>query len=789
MPFTKLQFRPGINRETTSYTNEGGWFDMDKVRFRFGYPEKIGGWIKQSGTNFAGTARALHPWVALDGSSYIGVGTHLKYYINEGGGYSDITPIRNTTAAGDVTFSASANTLGADVAIVDTDITLTSSTGFPDSGRIKINDEIITYASISGNTLTGCTRGVNGTTAAAHTSGDAVNCATIIVSDTNHGALENDFVSFTGAVTLGDVITADILNQEYQVTAVLSSSTYQIEAREVSTIGSITTTTGINPTYVFATATDTGSGGSSVVGHYQINTGLDTTIVGNGWGAGTWGRGAWGSATSLTASGQTLRIWSHDNFGEDLIINVRDAGIYYWDKTSGTTNRAVSIATTGAIDEVSLSGTSTGSATYVGITQDSTSGSGTGAEFIIQASGGTYTLISIVGGGLDYEISDTITILGTSLGGATPANDLTITVDGLDNSSSAPSIAKQVMVSDRDRHVIAFGCDSETNPGIQDPLLIRFSDQENITQWAATVENTAGDLRIGSGSQIITAIETRQQILVFTDVSLHAMQYLGPPFTFGINAISENITIAGPLAAIAVEDNVFWMGAEEFYVYGGAVQRLPCSVRDYVFNNINNDQLEKVTASTNTAFSEVTWFYPSASSSENDSYVTYNYQQKIWYYGTLSRTCWLDRGVNAEPIAAGTDHYLYLHEIGFDDGSTSPAQAISAYIESSQMDLGEGEQFVFMKRLIPDMTFRDSSNPTPSATMTLKVRNFPGANYSNSNNGSVAKTASVPIEQFTDQIFVRLRGRSFAFRIESDDTGVAWRLGSPRVEVRPDGRR
>lgn len=789
MPFTKLQFRPGINRETTSYTNEGGWFDMDKVRFRFGYPEKIGGWIKQSGTNFAGTARALHPWVALDGSSYIGVGTHLKYYINEGGGYSDITPIRNTTAAGDVTFSASANTLGANVAIVDTDITLTSSTGFPDSGRIKINDEIITYASISGNTLTGCTRGVNDTTAAAHTSGDAVNCATILVTDTNHGALVNDFVSFTGAVTLGDAITADILNQEYQVTAIVSSSVYQIEAREVSTIGSITTSGGLDPTYVFATATDTGNGGSSVVGHYQINTGLDTTIVGNGWGAGTWGRGAWGSSTTLAASGQTLRIWSHDNFGEDLIINVRDAGIYYWDKTSGTTNRAVSIATTGAIDEVSLSGTSTGSATYVGVTQDSTSGSGTGAEFIIQASGGTYTLISIVGGGLDYEISDTITILGTSLGGATPANDLTITVDGLDNSSSAPSIAKQVMVSDRDRHVIAFGCDSETNPGIQDPLLIRFSDQENITQWAATVENTAGDLRIGSGSQIITAIETRQQILVFTDVSLHAMQYLGPPFTFGINEISTNITIAGPLAAIAVEDNVFWMGAEEFYVYGGAVQRLPCSVRDYVFNNINNDQLEKVTASTNTAFSEVTWFYPSASSNENDSYVTYNYQQKIWYYGTLSRTCWLDRGVNAEPIAAGTDHYLYLHEIGFDDGSTSPAQAISAYIESSQMDLGEGEQFVFMKRLIPDMTFRDSSNPTPSATMTLKVRNFPGANYSNSNNGSVAKTASVPVEQFTDQIFVRLRGRSFAFRIESDDTGVAWRLGSPRVEVRPDGRR
>ena len=677
---------------------------MDKVRFRFGYPEKIGGWIKQSSNAFLGTCRALHPWIALDGSNYLGVGTHLKYYINEGGGYNDITPIRATTAAGDVTFSASANTLSADVAILDTTISLTSASGFPASGRIKINDEIITYALISGNNLTGCVRGVNDTTAASHSSGAAVNCATIIVTDNAHGALENDFVTLSGAVSLGGAITADVLNQEYQVTYVIDGNRYQIEARTVSTIASITTTTGLNPTYVFATSSDSGNGGSSVVGTYQINTGLDTTIVGNGWGAGTWSRGAWGSATSLNASGQTLRIWSHDNFGEDLIINVRNADIYYWDKTNGLANRAVELA---------------------------------------------------------------------SIAGA----------------NKVPTIAKQVLVSDRDRHVIAFGCDSETNPGVQDPLLIRFSDQENIVEWQSTVTNTAGDLRIGSGSEIVTAVETRQQVLVYTDVSLHTMQFLGPPFTFGINEISTNITIAGPLAAIAVEDNVFWMGAEEFYVYGGAVQRLPCSVRDYVFTDINSDQIQKVTASTNTAFSEVTWFYPSSSSTENDRYVTYNYQQKIWYYGTLNRTVWLDRGVNSDPIAAGSDHYLYLQEIGFDDGSTSPASAISSYIESSQMDLGEGEQFVFMKRLIPDMTFRDSSNPTPSAVMTLKVRNFPGGNYTNTNNGSVAKTASVPVEQFTDQIFVRLRGRSFAFRIETDDTGVGWRLGSPRVEVRPDGRR
>ncbi len=704
MPLQKLQFRPGINRETTSYSNEGGWFDMDKVRFRFGYPEKIGGWIKQSSNAFLGTCRALHPWIALDGSNYLGVGTHLKYYINEGGGYNDITPIRATTAAGDVTFSASANTLSADVDILDTTISLTSTSGFPESGRIKINDEIITYALTSGNDLIGCIRGVNDTTSASHSSGTAVNCATIIVNDNDHGALENDFVTLSGAVSLGGAITADVLNQEYQITAIINDDSYQIESRTVSTIGSITTTIGLNPTYVFATSSDSGNGGSSVVGEYQINTGLDTTIVGNGWGAGVWSRGAWGSSTSLSASGQTLRIWSHDNFGEDLIINVRNADIFYWDKSNGTNTRAVELA---------------------------------------------------------------------SLPGA----------------NRVPTIAKQVLVSDRDRHVIAFGCDSEVEPGVQDPLLIRFSDQENVTQWQSLATNTAGDLRIGSGSEIVTAIETRQQVLVFTDVSLHAMQYLGPPFTFGINEISTNVTIAGPLSAIAVEDQVFWMGAEEFYVYGGSVQRLPCSVRDYVFSNINSDQLQKVTASTNTAFSEVTWYYPSSSSNENDSYVSYNYQQQIWYYGTLSRTVWLDRGVNSDPIAAGSDHYLYFQEIGFDDGSTSPASAISSYIESSQMSLGEGEQFVFMRRLIPDLTFRDSSNPTPTATMTLKVRNFPGSNYSNSNSNTVAKTASVPVEQFTDQVFVRLRGRSFAFRIDTDDTGVGWRLGSPRVEVRPDGRR
>ena len=704
MPLTKLQFRPGINRETTSYLNEGGWFDMDKVRFRFGFPEKIGGWEPSSSTYFLGTCRALHPWVALNGERYLGVGTHLKYYINEGGGYNDITPIRATTAAGDVTFSASANTLSAGISAIDDNIPLTSASGFPDSGIIKIGTEIISYANISSNSLVGCVRGIRSTTAAAHSSSAAVTCSTIIGTDTAHGALENDFVTFSGAATLGDAVTAEILNQEYQVVYVKNDNSYYINVRSVASIASITASGGINDTLVFASTGDSGNGGSSVVGAYQINTGLDTTITGTGWGAGTWSRGTWGSAASLSASGQTLRIWSHDNFGEDLLINVRDGDIFYWDKSNGTSTRAVELA---------------------------------------------------------------------SLAGA----------------NTTPTIAKKVLVSDRDRHIVAFGCDSQTNPGVQDPLLIRFSDQESLTDWAATATNTAGDLRLGSGSEIITAIETRQQVLVYTDVSLHAMQYLGPPFTFGINTVSENITIAGPLAAIAVEDNVFWMGAEEFYVYGGAVQRLPCTVRDYVFSDINTDQLEKVTASTNTAFSEVWWFYPSASSSENDRYVVYNYQQQIWYYGSMARTVWLDRGVEDLPVAAGTDHVLYFHEQGFDDGSTNPASGISAYIESSQIDIGEGEQFVFLRRMIPDLTFRDSTHETPQATITLKARNFPGGNYLQSNSKIVEKTASVPVEQFTDQVHVRLRGRSFAFKIETSDTGTTWRLGSPRVDVQPDGMR
>ena len=641
MPLQKLQFRPGVNRETTSYTNEGGWFDCDKVRFRFGTPEKIGGWERLSGKSFLGTCRALHPFVALDGTSYIGVGTHLKYYIEEGGGYNDITPIRETTAAGDVTFAAT-----------------------------------------------------NGS-------------STITVTDTDHGAQENDFVTFSGAVSLGGQITADVLNQEYQISRVENSNTYEIVAREVNTLSNITVAGQYTPVPVVADGSDTGNGGASVVGAYQVLTGLDTTVAGTGWGAGTWSRGTWGSGATLTAIGDTLRIWSHDNFGEDLIINIRNGGIYYWDKSTSSApfTRAVALSDLAGAD------------------------------------------------------------------------------------ATTPTIAKQVMISDRDRHVIVFGCDPEDDIGTQDPLLIRFSDQENPLVWAASATNTAGDLRIGTGSEIITALETRQQILVFTDVSLHAMQYLGPPFTFGINEISANVTIAGPLAAIAVDDLVFWMGEQEFYMYTGQVQKLPCSVRSYVFNDFNVAQQEKVTCGVNSAYSEIWWFYPSADSDNIDRYVVYNYQEQVWYYGVLDRSVWIDRGINQYPIAASLDGYLYFHEFGTDDGSVNPPAAIDSYIESSQMSIGSGDNFVFLSRLIPDVTFNGSSGPSPSVDFTLETRNWPGADYTSTNTSAVTRSATVPVEQFTNEVNIRLRGRSFAFKIASDETGVGWRLGTPRVDMRPDGRR
>ena len=699
MPIKALKFKPGIMSDITSYSNEGGYVDGDKVRFRFGFPEKIGGWIKHNANTFLGTARSLHNWVALDSSDYLGLGTTFKYYIEQGGTYSDVTPNRATTTDG------------------------------------------ILFAATDGS-------------------------ATIIVTDNSHGAVAGDFVTISDAVSLGGNITSTVLNQEHQIVTVENASVFTIAVSAT------------------ANSSDTGNGGAGVDGVYQINSGTNSASTGNGFGVGLWGgltstalqtqlaealdssetaidvddetgitttgdiilvdeelmtvsstaddntltvtRGTsgttavthadntlvrlalgnadplddfvgWGQTAVVTVTNE-LRVWTHDNFGEDLLINPRNGGIYYWDKSNGLTTRAVEIST---------------------------------------------------------------------LGGA----------------SNTPTVAKQILVSDQDRHVIAFGANS-LGTIIQDPLLIRFSTQESLVNWTPTATNTAGDLRLGGGSTFIQAVETKQAILVFTDKTLHAMKFIGPPFTFGLQELSKNITIMSSRSAKAVDDAVFWMGLDSFYIYAGQTQQLPCTVKDKVFLDFNFDQRDKVHSGVNTEFSEITWFYPTADSSEIDAYVSYNYAEQVWYYGTLSRTAWLDRGVRTLPLATG-GNYLYNHEIGYDDDGS----AMTSFIESAPIDMGDGEKFSFIRRVIPDITFNGSTSINPTADFTIKAKDFPGSTYDQTSTQSTSRSSTSPVEQFTNKLDYRIRGRSFALRIDSSAIGTKYKLGTPRIDVREDGRR
>ena len=626
MALGKYKFKPGVDKEGTNYSNEGGWFDSDKIRFRKGRPERIGGWEKNSSNSFTGTCRAIHLYKDIDQNKYTVLGTHQKLYVKDGDNFYDVTPIRSTTAAGDVTFSAS--------------------------------------------------------------NGDA----TLTVSDTAHGAVKNDFVTFSGAASLGGNITASVLNQEYQIATIVNANSYTIEAKDTS--GDTVT----------ANASDTGNGGSSVVGAYQINVGLDVYVQSTGWGVGTWSAGTWGSSTALSATNQ-LRLWSHDAFGEDLLINPRGSGIFYWDESSGTSARAVNI---------------------------------------------------------------------TTLSGA----------------NLAPTVGLQVIVSDVDRHVVVLGADpieGTARSGTADPLLVAFSDQEDVTQWEPLSTNSAGSFRLSSGSQIVGGLRSRQEILIWTDVSLYSMQFTGPPFTFGVNLINENVGLISPNGAINGPDGVYWMARDGFYKYTGAVQRLPCSVLDFVLTGFNSSQAFKTVAFSNREFNEIGWFYPSNGSTEIDRYVVYNYLEQVWSIGELSRTAWLDDGIFSKPRATGTDSgssYLYAHETG-NDADGSPMDNV--YIESSDFDIDDGEFISFVRNVIPDVKFTGNSGSTQAVNFVLKHRNYPGETLTTSSTSSVTGT--------TTKINTRLRGRQAVLRIESDDdnttgnTGVGWRLGSTRFDIRPDGKR
>ena len=624
MALQKFLFNPGINKEGTDYTAEGGWFDGNLMRFRKGFPEKIGGWEKYLPDSFEGTGRKLHGWVTLDGTKLLGLGTRFKLYAQSGDNYVDITPIRKTS---------------------------TNS---------------ITFAATNGSSV-------------------------ITATDSSHGANLNDFVTISGAVSLGGVVTAAVLNQEYQITSVPTANTYTFTAKDTS------------GDTVVANSSDSGNGGSGVDGAYQINVGLDVFVDGTGWSVNGWGSGTFGSTSALTANNQ-LRLWSLDNFGEDLISNVRAGGIFYWDYTN-VSNRPVALSAIA------------------------------GANF-------------------------------------------------------APTVGLQVLVSDIDRHVIVLGADPIEGGSRSeeiDPMLVAFSDQGNPLQWEPLSTNTAGSLRCSAGSQIIGGLRARQETLIWTDVAMYSLQFVGPPLTFGLNLVNEGVSLIGPNAVVNTPNGIFWMDKKGFYSYGGAVAPLSCSVDFYVFSDINEQQSFQVFGFLNKQFDEVGWFYCSSSSDVIDRYVTYNYVDQTWSIGQLSRTAWLDEGIEPYPRATGTvsnSNFLYKHETGFDDDG-SPMDNV--FIESADFDLGEGEDFQFIRRVIPDVKFTGTGT-NQTINMVLKARNYPG--------DTLTTDQTTPFTSTTTKIDTRARGRQAAIRFESDDDGsdgvregLGFRIGATRLDLQPNGRR
>jgi len=636
MPLKRVIFRSGVSRESTRYMSEtmgptgangsytAGWYECDKIRFRSGSPEKIGGWERISSNSFLGICRSLWNWVTLGGANLLGVGTNLKFYIEQGGQYYDVTPIRATSTINNNPFVA---TLGSSV---------------------------------------------------------------ITVTDTAHGCFTGDFVTFSGAVGLGGNITALVLNKEYQVT-VVSANSYTITVAAVASAADVSGSPG---------------GGAAVVAAYQLNTGFEYAVPLRGWGAGGWGTGPWGTGT---ASLESLRLWSQSNFGEDLIFGARGGAIYYWDASAGVGPRAVNLST-------------------------------------------------LVG------------------------------------ASDVPVVQNTILVSDVSRFVLAFGC-NELGSAEQNPMLIRWSDQEDAAMWTPAATNQAGGLTLSRGSEIVTAIQSRQEILVFTDNAVYALQYLGPPAVWGATLLGDNTSIAGQNAVSIASGVTFWMGVDKFYKYDGRVQTLRCDLRQHIFSDLNKDQYAQVFSGTNEGFNEVWWFYCSTGSTVVDKYAIYNYGEDIWYYGNMNRTAWLDSGLRDYPIAATYLSNIVNHESGVDDSVTATPAPIVATITSAEFDLDDGHNFMFMYRVLPDITFRGSTAAAPSARMYMQPLKNSGSGYTTppsvggENNRAITRTAILPVEEFTGQIFTRVRARQMSIKVESTDLGVTWQLGAPRLDLRADGRR
>ena len=701
MPLKKLALRPGVNRENTRYTNENGWYESEKVRFRQGTPEKIGGWQRFSSSTFVGVCRSLWNWVTLNYQNLIGVGTNLKFYIENGGVYNDITPLRVTNALGASPFSTQ------------------------------------------------------------------INSTTVTVTDAAGGFLTGDFVTFSNATTVAGLD----LNGEYQLTLV-SSTTYTITASSQ------------------ASATTTG-GGSGVLAAYQINVGAEYAVPLSGWGAGAWGSGTWGIGTTTA---NPLRLWTQYNFGEDLIFGYQGGPIYYWNATYGVvpSTMTVTIASPGVLT-LGINPTN-GDAVVFQTTGTLPTGITAGTVYYVINASGTTCNISATYGGVAINTSVTqsgvhkLTVRGiplTSLGGA----------------NGVPIIQNLVFVSDASRFVFAFGCNAYGST-TQDPMQIRWSDQESLTDWAPSATNQAGDLRLSHGSRIVTAAQSRQEVLVWTDSSLYSLQYVGAPLVWSSQLVGDNISIAGQNAVAYANGVSYWMGVDKFYKYDGRTQTLNCDLKKFIYGDINLLQKDQFFASTNEGFNEIWFFYCSSGSNMIDRYAVYNYFENqgngAWYYGTMVRTAWLDSGLRDYPVAAtynGSTGNLVNHEFGVDDNATGTTLPIEAYIISAEFDLDDGHNFSFVWRVLPDITFAGSEAASPTATMYLLPMQNSGSGYNSPasvggiSNAPITRTAVLPIEEFTGQINTRVRGRQMAMKIESTAIGVQWQLGSPRLDIRSDGRR
>ena len=690
MPLKKIAFKPGVNKENTRYTNENGWYISEKVRFRQGTPEKIGGWQRISGDTFQGVCRLLWNWVTLSFDNLLAVGTNLKFYIERGGAYYDITPIRETA-------------------------TLTDP-----------------FTTASGS-------------------------AVVTVTDTSHGGTTGDFVTFSGASAVGGLT----LNGNYQIT-VTDANTYTITAA--------------------SNASSTATGGGTVTAKYEIPVGPAIQGAVIGWGSGGWGQGYWGIGVAGT---EQLRLWEAENWGEDLVFLPRGGALYYWDATTGVSTRGVELNTIGG------SVTFTATTPTVVTLNESRLVEGTAVQFNTTgtmpsgvSANTTYYLRNVAGATANISASPT----GALVNAGSTGSDVYIS-----ELMDVPTKTNTFIISDTSRFLILFGT-TDYGSAVLDPMLIRWSDQESLVDWVPSATTQAGSLRLSHGSEIVTVVQTRQEIVVFTDASLYSLQYQGPPVVWGTQLLGDNISIISAHAAIVASGVVYWMGVDKFYKYDGRVQTLRCDLRRHIFSNLNPSQTDQIFVGTNEGFNEIWWFYPSLNSTVIDQYVVYNYVEDVWYYGTMGRTAWSDSGLRAYPQAATYSYNVVNHELGWDDQTGETPVAINAYIESAEFDIEDGQNLAFVYRIVPDITFDNSTAESPQVTMTLLPLMNSGSGYNvpqsvgGSSSATIQRLTTVNIERFTGQVYVRVRGRQMIIKVESVDLGNAWQIGTPRIDLRLDGR-